>query len=327
MALVIQSFGRENEYRRAAFTVLSYYAHAHSDNPMRTILFTDNPGYFDAYLQGLPVEFVLLTEEKIRVMRGAIDFLHRMKIAIIEEAFARTGESLLYADSDTFFTTDPTPLFQQLAPNVAFMHTHEYRFDSMRGMGSPGTEVFLDLIEQSIFILSDGSSLRIGLEQSSWNAGVMFLHHSHVRFLADVYALTDQFYPSTRNHASEQYAFSVILQNRTTLSGCDEVIFHYWYRIKKQIADIFFQKFFANAWFGMPLVARLASVERAAGMLPSYFDRHILTVRDTAIQAFNENRFNEGIRTGAKAFLRRPLYFPFLRDYLYHLKRFLLHTR
>ncbi len=74
MALVIQSFGRENEYRRAAFVVLSYYAHAGEDNNERTLLFTDNPEYFEPYLKGLPVEYVLLTPEKIRTMRGRLIF-------------------------------------------------------------------------------------------------------------------------------------------------------------------------------------------------------------------------------------------------------------
>src|SRR5688500_15091363 len=106
-SLVIQSFGRENEYKRAILTVLSFYANCSlPDEQTRLMLFTDRPEYFSSYLSGLPVDFILLTPEKIKEMRGNIDFLHRMKIAVIEEAFDKTGGNIIYADSDTFFVAD-----------------------------------------------------------------------------------------------------------------------------------------------------------------------------------------------------------------------------
>jgi hypothetical protein len=89
--LVIQSFGRDNEYRRAILTILSFYAHSSlKREETKVLLFTDMPAYFSTFLEGLPVEYVLLTPEKIKSMRGEIDFLHRMKIAVIEEAFKIT---------------------------------------------------------------------------------------------------------------------------------------------------------------------------------------------------------------------------------------------
>ncbi len=250
-----------------------------------------------------------------------------MKIAMIEESFLRTGENLLYADSDTFFTADPTQLFKQVSPSAAFMHTHEYVFGDVRQSTDDALQLFLNLLESTVFKLADGSSLRVGFDQSSWNAGVMFFHSSHAALLKDVYALTDQFYPCSRSHASEQYAFSIIFQNNTALQSCEGVIYHYWYRIKKRIADIFLPHFFNAKWFALPLDGRLASVAKATAKLPSYFDRHILTVRDNSIQAFHENRFAEGMKEGALAIFRTPFYFPFIRDYMYHIKRLILNIR
>src|SRR5689334_14514320 len=109
--LVLQSFGRENEYKRAILTIWSYFACSTAPLPAsRVLLFTDNPGYFTAWFGGLPVSYVHLTPEKIKQMRGSIDFLHRMKIALIEESFQTLEGNILYADSDTFFTADPEPL-------------------------------------------------------------------------------------------------------------------------------------------------------------------------------------------------------------------------
>ncbi len=135
------------------------------------------------------------------------------------------------------------------------MHTHEYIFRDVRQPTDDALQLFLNLLEVTVFKLADGSLLQIGLDKSSWNAGVMFFHSSHAAFflLKDVYALTDQFYPSSRSHASEQYAFSIVFQNSTALRSCEGVIYHYWYRVKKRIADIFLPHFFNDKWFALPL--------------------------------------------------------------------------
>src|SRR5687768_13054444 len=106
--LVLQSFGKENEYKRAVLTIMSFYTHySLPADKSKVLLFTDNPGYFENYFEGLPVSYILLTPEKIKQMRGEIDFLHRMKIALIEEAFTLINGPLFYTDSDCFFIADP----------------------------------------------------------------------------------------------------------------------------------------------------------------------------------------------------------------------------
>lgn len=328
-ALAIQSFGRENEYRRAVLTILSYYAY--TSRPVtatRVCLFTDRPEWFETYLSGLPVTYILLTPGKIKTMRGQIDFLHRMKIALIEETFTMAdGGNMLYADSDTFFTADPTPLEQQLTADKSFMHLWEYPFSDMKDVPLPAGETFrafYKLITSRQFTGADGRTIAVTPEMSSWNAGVMFFHPSHARFIPDVYALTDQFYPGTHNHASEQYAFSVMLQNNTQLQPCDSVIYHYWYRVKKQITDELLQKKFTGAWAATRLEDKLADIRKMTAMLPAYYNAHILTYRDNAIQAFNENKFGQGYKWFGRTMLRTPFsQKPFLKDVLYHTKRWI----
>ncbi|WP_143434800.1 hypothetical protein [Hymenobacter roseosalivarius] len=103
--LVIQSFGRESEYRRALFSVLSFITFYRGDLALfEIVVFTDRPKYFEPYLKGVRVQYICLTQNKIASMRGHIDFVHRMKIAAIEEAFGLYAEAnILYVDSDTFF--------------------------------------------------------------------------------------------------------------------------------------------------------------------------------------------------------------------------------
>lgn len=324
--LVIQSFGRESELKRAILTILSFYAY--TSQPVaetQVMVFTDNPDYFSKYLNGLPVRYSLLTPEKVKQMRGEIDFLHRMKIALIEEAFHTMDGDLLYTDSDTFFIADPTPLMQQLSPTKSHMHLWEYQFESIKEMPLPAGETFhayLNLINSKTFKLANGEDIKVTPDLSSWNAGVMLLHRSHAGFLPDVYALTEQTYPGTKNHAAEQYAFSILLQTRTDLQPCDDIVYHYWYRIKKQIIDEFLGEELNDKWAEKPLAEKIKIVRQWVDLLPKYFEEHVLTLRDNAIQTLNEDKYTEGFKWALKALVKQPLGDKtFIKDILYHFKR------
>lgn len=323
MILVTQSFGRESEYRRVTFSILSYYAHSSNPNA-QTVLFTDNPDWFKPYFENLPIQFVLLDLAKIKKMRGEIDFLHRMKIALIEEAFASYQSDILYFDSDTFFLSDPMPFMMQLSPNKSFMHVWEYTFESIRNMPLPAGatfQAFVKLIEQKSFDLSD-EKLKVNTEMSSWNAGVMMLHSSHAKLIPDVYQLTDYFYPETQNHASEQYAFSILLQTQTELSACESVIYHYWYNVKKSIIDEFLPKQLAQFLHFSNLKEQLEFVRNNTKQLPNLFDKHLYSLKDNAIQALNANQFSKGYQWARKALFAGGLKdFQFIKDILYHFKR------
>jgi hypothetical protein len=326
MALVTQSFGNEREYRRAIFAILSYYAHHDRLKWKQTVLFTDNPAYFKNFLDGLPVQFELLTPQRIMTMRGKIDFLHRMKIAMIEHAFNKTNENLLYIDSDTFFISPSDALMQELSPRIGFMHLIEYSFKAlMERQLADGDPVspFVQLISSREFVKADGSRMPIYLSNYSWNAGVMMFHTSVRKLLADVYALTDQFYPSTHDHACEQYAFSIVLQNTIELRPCDNVVYHYWYRVKKAIMDGFLKKRFAGKWKHKNLNEKLKFVKRWTEQLPDIFETDILMLRDNAVQAFCENNFRKGYAAALRVILKNPMDATFLKDVLYHTKRFL----
>ncbi|QMU27565.1 hypothetical protein [Adhaeribacter radiodurans] len=327
VSLAIQSFGKESEYKRAILTILSFYAHISSSLPStQVILFTDKPDYFKLYLQGVPLTYILLTPDKIRVMRGTINFLHRIKIALIEEAFQLSDGNLIYADSDTFFIADPTPLLESLSPDKSFMHVREYEFEALRNQSLPfgqAPHAFIQLIESKKFLLADGSGISIAPKLHSWNAGVMFLHATHARFIPDVYSLTDQFYPFTHSHASEQYAFSVILQENARLEPCNSVIYHYWYRIKKEIIDLFLAEQINTNWGEKALPEKLEQVRKWCKLLPRHFEEHVLRVKDNAIQAFNEHKYGQGFKYALKVFSKTPFDFKFFKDVSYHARKWI----
>jgi hypothetical protein len=330
VVLVLQTFGNENEYRRAIFAIWSFYAY--SSKPVsatEVILFTDQPDFFSLFLRDLPVRYMFLSPAKIKAMRGAVDFTHRMKIALIEESFDLAKSNLLYVDSDTFFVENICVIENAVDSKNAFMHKMEYDFASLAKMRLPAAvpfHAFLKIIREDVFLLANNDSIKVDESQFSWNAGAMFLNYSHVRFIPDVYKLTEQFYKSTKNHASEQYAFSIILQNNTKLKSLEQFIFHYWYRIDKKIADDFFSGKITSTWAALSKEEKLWDAKKWTQFLPGYFNNHILTLRDTAIQLFNEDMFRKGYRFSIRAIMKDPFNFKFIRDILYHTKRAILKT-
>lgn len=325
--LVTQSFGRESEYRRAIFAVLSFWAwYSGPAEEVQTIVFTDNPDYFKRYITQVNVRYVALTPDKIKAMRGNIDFLHRMKIALIEESFSLyPGADMLYVDSDTFFTTDALPWIKEFKPGRSFMHLFEYKFETCRDMPLPAGETFrayLNLIENTGFTISTGVT-RFAADTESWNAGVMGLPAQVAQWLPDVYALTEQSYPQTQNHASEQYAFSLILQTRTELLPCDEYVYHYWYRVKKQITDILLDKQLGDAFVKLSWAEKMSAIKRMTREFPVAYESHELMLRDNAIQAFTSDQFASGYKHAFRALSKSPFNPQFIKDVLYHAKRHL----
>ena len=325
--LVIQSFGRENEYKRAILTVLSFYANTSAPvTNTKVLLFTDQPNYFDAYFKELPVTYILLRPEKIKQMRGEINFLHRMKIALIEEAFGVINGPMIYVDSDTFFIADPISLLDQVSEETSFMHTREYQFKEKGELGLAGhTDPFLNLITTNIFYLSDHSCLQVSSEWYSWNAGVMILHPSHQRFLKDVYALTNQFYRGSKSHASEQNAFGIMLQLNTQVLACEDIVYHYWYKTKKEIIDNYLNTNINEHWSRLSLPEKLTAIRHWTRLLPTHLQNHFLTLQNNAILAFSNNRYAEGYKWAGKALLKKTFgSLPFIKDVLYYTRRRLL---
>ena len=324
-SLILQSFGKEGEYRRALFCLYSLFRFE-NPNLDKVILFTDKPDFFTIYFNDHPVQYILLTEEKVRLMRGEIDFLHRMKIAMIEEVLQFTNENILYVDSDTFFLKSPEEFMTSISPEISGMHKTEYPIKELKDMPLPSGSPFLafyNLIQRNEFSVSDGFNSKISPELYSWNAGTIALHSSHVKLIKDVYSLTDQFYPKTQNHACEQYAFSIILQTKTQLLPMQDIILHYWYRVKKKVVDkLLFENLNENFLIGN-FEHKIRTINTLIQLLPKHLTSHVWILRDNAIQAFNNNNFGNAYSCAVHAIIKDPFDVEFYMSLGYHIKRHL----
>jgi hypothetical protein len=151
----------------------------------------------------------------------------------------------------------------------------------------------------------------------------MIFHPFHVRFIKDVYTLTEQFYPPTLNHASEQYAFSVMLQKNTQILPSEQYIYHYWYRVEKTIMDIFLNTFLSDKFFQLNFNDRISQTKNTVKTLTQYLHQHLLMYQDNAIQAFNTEDYKNGYKYTFKSLLIKPIDMQFTKDVLYHTKKIL----
>lgn len=326
--LLGQCFGLEREYKRALFMIMSFLTY-HKESNYTIVLFTDNTDFFTSRLpNNINIKFEFLSPERIKQMRGPNDFLHRMKIAMIEYTLTNYPKKLFYVDSDAFFINSPQKVINYVNEDNASMHKIEYAFKTIINGGKTFAE-FAELIANQKFKLaSTDVLLNVGLDQYSWNAGIMSFHPSHIRYIPDVYELTEQFYPPTKNHASEQYAFSVILQNNTQLIQCEDIVFHYWHRVEKQIMDSILNKLFVESFFSTTYEAQLSKIKILTEKLPEQIKQNKLMLQDNAIQYFCKKEYNKAYKETIKAIFKGALIdTAFLKDVLYHTKQILINVK
>ncbi len=323
--LVLQSYGGEIQYRRAVLLLLSFWSVTKNrTSDFKTMVYTDNIPFFRKYIPWMDIDYVSWDMEKIVRETNHFKFVHRMKISILEDSFKRVNGNLLYSDTDSFFLKNPLNLLGDLTADTSFMHKREYGFSDLKTIPLPSGEEsrrFYNSILPGKFELQDGTKILLTDHLSSWNAGIMIFHKSQASLLPDVFRLTDWFFELSSNHASEQFAFSAILQTKTNLKSCEDYSYHYWYAPCKKIVDEFLV-------INLPGEANCKDeswyrdwIKHWISRLPAYVENHVIFLKDSAIQAFNRAEFRKGYQYAFKALIRSPLDIKFIKDILYHSKR------
>jgi hypothetical protein len=325
--LLLLAYGREIEYRRALFAVLSCCAWQLQPGLTATIC-TDQPEYFRPYLAGLAIEYKLATPEYLHTARGPQHYVHRVKARFIAEAFAEhPTDELLFIDSDTFFIASPARLLQDLASGLPFLHQHEYKLAEAVAIYTEFNQAkypkkLLSLLASRTFQLG-GVPVQFHPEQSSWNSGVVGLPQALAPLLPDILALTDELYAGTGWFTCEQLAFSLAMQATAQasapLQACDQYVHHYWGKHQKKLMDTHLAKFITPALAALPLTERLHSVRQ---QVPYYLQQLKLNkAQEDALYALRRGRFKAGLKCAAKAWFAQPLDSAFTRELLHVLRR------
>lgn len=218
--LIYQAYGSPDILNEALFSLLSYLRQPAGAT---VLVYTDNPAHFRAVLGELAgVAYVRIEPAQWRAWRGDIDFVHRVKIMVLQHAAAHYAGNLLYADTDTVFTQPPAEIFSLLSQGQRFMHVSEGRLDN----GNPLNRKVNRVLQASSAPAFVGGP--IGPATQMYNAGVLGLRSLDAPLLAQVLALTEQLYRLYPKHVMEQLAFSVVWARSGPVREAAPWVYHYW---------------------------------------------------------------------------------------------------
>jgi len=241
--LVYLSYGNELEYRRAIFSILSFFSWCEDLlDSTRIIIYTDKPEFFHSFLSAYEIDYYLLSPELLEEMKGKDQFIHRIKVSVIKLTFENhPDQDQLFIDSDTFFAADASQLISNLKSGKSIMHVREYAIEESLEMFTTFNQghfpkAFIKYIKNRAFKVGT-EAISFSDQDYSWNSGVLGLPGDFAYYMLDVLNLTDKFFANSKWFICEQLAFSFILQRKTDISASDSYIFHYWGKRQKRLLD------------------------------------------------------------------------------------------
>ena len=225
MTILFFAHGGEVFLNEVTFAVLSYYQH-HQTNENKIVIYTDNVAYFQ---QVLPPEitYVTVTPAQVKQWRGAIDFVHRVKIEVLRDAMQRfPNETFLYLDSDVYFKQNITFLEEKIQRGTPVMSLQEGRIFGSHLRHFKALASYLREHQNTIAI---EPPIVVSPQQKMYNAGIIGLSENDKLIVERALTFTDFLHPFISNHVTEQFAFTVLLSQKGTIYETEPHIHHYWY--------------------------------------------------------------------------------------------------
>jgi hypothetical protein len=228
--LVYFVHGSQREYQlELTYSVLSA-VHRATDAGLdfRIALITDEKNQ----RPDLPVENVIFSPDEFADWTLDGQYQHQAKIHALLKALNLFKGKVALVDTDTHFNASPMRLFEQVESGRSTMYAYE-------GMLGPDRCLGPILDKQGAKSLS----YQISSETRLFNSGVIGLDYSDQPLVEDVLRLSEQIYGLYPAFNTEQFAFSVVLDQRTSLSEGQRLLRHYYgYErgfIRAQIAELF----------------------------------------------------------------------------------------
>jgi hypothetical protein len=225
MTLVYQAYGVTDVMRQTTFSIVTLLGQLKESKALRVVVYTDKPEFFYDFFKGESrIHFEVVSLEQIKKWRGAIDFVHRVKIEILKDASNKFSGPLFYADGDTYFLESPRALFMQVSDQISLMHIPESALDKGK---DPISKKMNRFVKKNVFKV-DSKDVKIESSTVMWNAGVIGVSESNKKFFDQIVQLTDEMHSRYPKHVNEQLAVSFVLQKNTRVLAANEVIYHYW---------------------------------------------------------------------------------------------------
>ncbi len=223
--IVFQCYGNESVFLECTFALLSLSRLYKPEELSNTEvwIYTDNPGWFKGFKGcNLPLHYQVIDKEKIKQWRGAIDFVHRVKIELLLHFTKDKAGSVLYCDTDIIFTHRLDKVCQGVGAGNLYMHMMEGKVSDK---GNPLLTKLCKYLQGAGLPAINGKHL---YDFNMWNAGVLGFHTNYRQLLEDALKFTDENFPKFPKHIIEQFAFSVHFQSAGEVKAALPYIIHYW---------------------------------------------------------------------------------------------------
>lgn len=208
--LIYLAFGADTYRTEAVFSIASALKHsaiAAQDRAFDIQVFTDNPAEFDQ----LPV----ITHSIADSWRGPHDYHFRIKHAVLQQVLSKHTIALLI-DTDTFFKTSPTSLFERIPANGLLCNTIGVSLQDL------GLQELLAAAKNIQPVIDTPLQL---------NSGVIGLTKKNVDVLDRSITLMDELQPAFRHiYTLEERCLAMAVTREMRLTECPDLIHHYWSR-------------------------------------------------------------------------------------------------
>ena len=136
--ILFQAYGTQGILDECLYCILSFVkvSSKWSRENITIVVFTDNPTSFEK-AKDCKLNLIIepITTEQIKLWRGKIDFVHRVKIKIIEIFLSKYQGNMLYLDTDIYFLQDPKPLFERIEKGEILMDKRDGRLNEGNNIG------------------------------------------------------------------------------------------------------------------------------------------------------------------------------------------------
>jgi hypothetical protein len=211
--------------REAQFSALSALAwRKYSVIQYQVAVYTDHPEYFDRF----PLDLHHVTAEQYETWAGPEKFTYRIKFFVLQDALRRYGAPCVLFDSDTFVKASLDSLLRRFQPGVTIMDRPDgfvFRDERFAEFAERFRKCFPDLRVS----LDDSDCLTISeCDTVMQIAGVVGIHHADAELVGLALRALDAMLPRMDYFTMEQFAFSVVLGQRTRVIPSADCIEHYW---------------------------------------------------------------------------------------------------
>lgn len=226
-AILYQAYGGQDFVNECRYSLLKYLQVYNLTPPAHTaiVVYTDMPDAFAdfaPFLQRLSTR--PLTNETVQKWRGAINFVHRVKIEMLLDFLQTYQGNVLYCDTDTYPLAPIQPMLEDIRRGDFYLHEYEGMINKAVNPSFHKWEAFLS--QTPLFYNS--KPVQFSKKIKMFNAGVVGLNSADKYVLQDVLALTDTIYAKFPKHIAEQFAFSYCMQNSGTVKTAGHLVAHYW---------------------------------------------------------------------------------------------------